>query len=79
MESELGNWKLFADYNAELETFGKEQWITFRGQLYKLSDLSNKYLQLLKGAQRQDIVSRYMKDVLESSVILVPLMKLMGG
>lgn len=67
MESELGNWKLFADYNSELETIGKEQWITFRGQLYKLSEINTKYLEALKRSQHEDVVSKYMKEVLGSS------------
>ena len=79
MEQELGNWKLFADYNAELEVLGKEQWITFRGQLYKLADLNVKYLALLKDVEREDIVSKYMNGVLQAGTTLIPLLKLMGG
>ena len=38
IESTIATWELFDTYNGELEVLAKEEWITFRSQLFTFED-----------------------------------------
>lgn len=43
LDAELQNWKMFMDFRLELEQLEAQEWITFRGSLYKYGDLIHKF------------------------------------
>lgn len=79
LDEEIGNWRLFSEYNLELDALAKEPWLSFRGQLFKFTDLNTKFAEKLKSARREDMVLRYMQQLLESNKTLVQLLKSMNG
>ena len=43
LNDELGNWVIFMEFRSRIEAIETEEWMTFRGTLYKYSDLINEY------------------------------------
>lgn len=79
LEDEIGNWRLFSEYSRELEALAKEPWLSFRGQLFKFTELNTKFADKLRSARRDDMVLRYMQQMFESNKTVVQLLKSMNG
>ena len=60
-----GAWRLFDEFEAELATFGKEEWLTFRKKNYfAFQDFFIGFEEKLK-AKAKDVVVRYLAKALE--------------
>lgn len=53
--------------------------MSFRGQLYKFTDLTAKFQEKAKQSRRDDMVLKYITQMLESNKVVVNLLKSVNG
>ena len=66
-------------FRNQVETMETEEWITFRGTLYKYGDLIHSYIENVKNIQIPDTASRFFKDMLNESQESLALLRCITG
>ena len=60
LDEELGNWIIFMNFRTQVEELEKEEWMTFRGTLYKYSDIVNEFSEKSKQTGTSDSTSKFL-------------------
>jgi len=73
-----GAWAMYKEYQEDKAEVAKQDWITFRGHLYDLADMANKWLDRVAGMTR-DVVCRRVHDEADVLRRAVPSLKYATG
>ena len=60
LQAELGNWIVFMDFRNQVEVLEKEEWMTFRGTLFKYADLITEFEDKIKNIGTSDNTSKFL-------------------
>ena len=73
-------WKIYDDFNAELNAMGQEDWISFsRGKgIYNFQDMLHKWMETIK-KKDMTVVSRYLLKLIQDYNDSFPLLKICVG
>ena len=72
-------WKMFEDFNREMEEMTKEEWIIFRSKIYKFEDHLSSWSNRLKSQDKATTVTVKLIQEVEKFRQVLPIMKYVRG
>ena len=78
LEDQLGNWIIFMDFRNKVEELEKQEWMTFRGTLFKYADIVNEFSEKVKEAGG-DSTSKFLNEMIRESIESLGLLRCITG